>query len=414
MSLPVSSITFKTCDVRLDGRTLKVACEIVNRSSESWLPENGWAAGYHLFDEPTGTLVVDGERTPLRLAPSESRDLEIEIPLPPEPGEYNIYVSVMREHVAWFYNEGWPFLLVDILVEDSGRPNLLNWRIADARSVSRARMRRSLLRAFSLPLQSIWRNRNLIRTMVRRDVLSRYSGSFGGAFWAVLNPLMLMLTYFFVFGLVLQSRFGNDTSRSGFALNFLAGMLPWLAFSEAVGRSPFNMLEHRGFIKKLVFPVETLPLNLVASGLVTEFFGVMLFAAILLLVRGRVPVTVLYLPALVIPQILLTAGICWFLAALGVFVRDLAQINGYILTVWFFLTPICYEESKLNSLPPFALRVLTKNPIFVLVRGYRSILLESKAPDWAALALLTAASIVVFLLGHAWFHKLRKSFADLI
>jgi len=413
MALRVSA-PFRSAEVQLDGRTLKVQCEIVNQSSEPWLLENGWAVGYHLFDEPTGTLVVDGERKPLSLAPSATRNAAMEVALPPEPGQYNIYVSVMREHVAWFYNQGWPFLLIDVAVDDNGAPALLGWRIADQRSVARRRLMRSFQRAFTLPLESIRRNRNLIRTMVRRDVLSRYSGSFGGAFWAVLNPLMLMLTYFFVFGLVLQSRFGNDTSRSGFALNFLAGMLPWLAFSEAVGRSPFIMVEHRSFIKKLVFPVETLPVNLVASGLVTEFFGIVLFSIALLLIRGHLPLTALYLPALAIPQILLTSGICWFLAALGVFVRDLAQINGYLLTVWFFLTPICYPEASLQSLPPLALRVLTKNPMYVLVRGYRSILLESKPPDWTALAWLTAASILVFFLGHAWFYKLRKSFADLI
>jgi lipopolysaccharide transport system permease protein len=410
----MSHIEFQSTKLRLDGGKLLAEVEIINRSSETWLPENGWAAGYHLFDEPTGTLVVDGERIPLLLAPSESRVLRVEVALPPEPGEYNVYISAMREHVAWFYNEGWPFLLIDILVDEAGQPKLMGWRIADKRSVARRRVKRGILRSFSLPIESIWRNRNLIRTLVRRDVLSRYSGSFGGAFWAVLNPLMLMLTYFFVFGLVLKSRFGEDTSRSGYAIYFLAGMLPWLAFSEAVGRSPFIMVEHRGFIKKLVFPVETLPVNLVASGLVTEFFGVILFAMALLLVRGRVPLTVLYLPALVIPQILLTSGICWFLAALGVFVRDLAQINGYILTVWFFITPICYAESNLNALPPVALRILMKNPILVLVRGYRSILLESRAPDWTAVAWLTAFSVLVFLLGHAWFYKLRKSFADII
>jgi lipopolysaccharide transport system permease protein len=413
MALPVSAL-IKSNTVQLEDGTLRVRCEIVNRSPESWREDAGWAVGYQLFDEPTGTLVIDGERKPLHLAPSESRNIEMDIALPPEPGEYNIFISVMREHVAWFYNEGWPFLLVDILVNDNGEPKVLNQRIADKRSVARRRFGRSLVRAFSLPLASIRRNRSLIRTMVRRDVLSRYSGSFGGAFWAVLNPLLLMLTYFFVFGLVLQSRFANDSSRAGFAIYFLAGMLPWLAFSEAAGRSPFIMVEHRSFIKKLVFPVETLPVNLVVSGLVTEFFGVILFALALLLVRGRVPVTALYLPALVIPQILFTAGICWFLAALGVFVRDLAQISGYLLTVWFFLTPICYEETRLSSLPPFAFHLLAGNPIFVLVRGYRSILLESKAPDWIALAWLTAASVVVFLLGHAWFYKLRKSFADLI
>jgi lipopolysaccharide transport system permease protein len=320
----------------------------------------------------------------------------------------------MREHVAWFYAQGWPFLLIDIAVDGEGKAQLRAWGMADKASVARKRMTRSFRRVFSRPLESIWRNRNLIRTLVRRDVLSRYSGSFGGALWAVLNPLMLMFTYFFVFGLVLRSRFGSDSSRAGYAIYFLAGMLPWLAFSEAVGRAPFTMVEHRNFIKKLVFPVETLPVNLVVSGMVTEFFGIVLFAVALLIVRGHVPATVLYLPALVIPQVLLTAGICWFLAALGVFVRDLAQINGYLLTVWFFITPICYPEANLSSLPHAALAILTRNPIYVLVRGYRAILLESSAPDWTSLGWLSVASAAVFLLGHAWFYKLRKSFADLI
>jgi lipopolysaccharide transport system permease protein len=230
----------------------------------------------------------------------------------------------------------------------------------------------------------------------------------------VLNPLLLMLTYFFVFGVVLNSRFRDDPSRSGFFLYYIAGVLPWLAFSEAIGRAPYTMLEHRGFIKKLVFPVEILPVNLVMSGLVTEFFGVILFALALLLFRGHVPATAFYLPFLLIPQILFTAGVCWFLSALGVFVRDLAPISGFVITIWFFITPICYDERALVSLAPQFRQLLTKNPMYVLVAGYRSIFLESKAPDWAALAWLSAASVAVFLLGHAWFYKLRKSFADLI
>jgi lipopolysaccharide transport system permease protein len=405
------SSSFRNPEVTLDGAALRVRCEIVNRTPGAWLPEEGWAASYHLFDEPTGTLVVDGERTPLDVEPAKSKPFAIEVALPPEPGEYNIYVSVMREHVAWFYDQGWPFLLIDVRVADDGTARLEGWRIADRRSLALRRMVRGFGRTFTLPLRSIWTHRSLIRTLVRRDVLSRYSGSFGGAFWAVLNPLLLMLTYFFVFGVVLKQRFGNDPSRAGFAIYFLAGMLPWLAFSEAAGRAPFIMVEHRNFIRKLVFPVETLPVNLVVSGLVTEFFGIMLFVLALVVVRGRVPPSVIYLPALVVPQVLFTAGICWFLAALGVFVRDLAQVIGFLLTIWFFITPICYPEA---SLPRGALSLEIWNPIFVLVRGYRAILLESKAPDWVPLAWLAIASVLVFLLGHAWFYKLRRSFADLI
>ena len=135
----MSGTAFNDCRVSLEGRTLKVQCEIVNRSAESWLPDDGWGAGYHLFDEPTGTLVVDGERTPVALARSDSRMVSMEIALPPEPGNYNIYVSLMREHVAWFYDQGWPFLLIDVAVDDTGEPGLIGWRVADKRAVARRR-----------------------------------------------------------------------------------------------------------------------------------------------------------------------------------------------------------------------------------------------------------------------------------
>jgi homopolymeric O-antigen transport system permease protein len=260
-------------------------------------------------------------------------------------------------------------------------------------------------------VRSVWRNRKLMGSMVRRDILARYRGSFGGTVWTFLNPLLLMATYFFVFGVVLRTRFGADTSRTGFVLYFLAGMLPWLAFSEAVGRSPWVILEYRSFVKKIVFPLETLPVNLVISGAVTEAFGLLIFVAGLLAVRGAVPASVLWLPLLIVPQILFTAGLCWILAATGVYVRDLGQITGYLLTLWFFLTPICYPES---SLPPEAIQLLRFNPLFVLVKAYRAVFLENQAPTMRGLAGLWIVSVVVAVIGYAWFHRLRKSFADVI
>jgi lipopolysaccharide transport system permease protein len=247
--------------------------------------------------------------------------------------------------------------------------------------------------------------------MVRRDVMGRYRGSFGGVFWALLNPLLLMLTYLFVFGVVLQARFAGDPSRAGFVLYFLAGMLPWLPFSEAAGRAPFVMLEHRNFVKKLVFPLETLPVTQVVAGLVTQGFALAIFLVLLAVIRGSLPATVAWLPVLLIPQVLLTLGVCWFLAALGVYVRDLGQVIGFLLTLWFFLTPICYPEA---SLPQAALGILSKNPLFVLVRGYRAILLEGAAPAFGPLWKLWLVSAAACILGHAWFYKLRKSFADVI
>jgi lipopolysaccharide transport system permease protein len=256
-----------------------------------------------------------------------------------------------------------------------------------------------------------WRNRRLIRSMVRRDLLARYRGSFGDVLWTIINPLLLMATYFFVFGVVLRTRFGADTSRYGFALYFLAGMLPWLPFSEAMGRSPVTIVEHRNFVKKLVFPIEVLPLNLTLSGLMTEIFALGLFVVFLLLTRGFIPLTALWLPVLIVPQFLLTAGLCWFLAALGVYVRDLGQVIGFVLTLWFFLTPICYPES---SMPRGALWLLGKNPIYVLVRAYREVFLEGHPPAARSLILLWAVSLLAAVAGYAWFNRLKRSFADVI
>ena len=255
--------------VRVDGgHSITAQFEIQNLSRDSWRAAEGFAVGYHIFDPATDTLVVDGPRTDLRgdIAPDEIRRFELHFDLPPEPGRYRIFFSGMQEHSHWFYERGAEFLLVDVVVNDGGAA-VEQFRVATRATVRRERALRSLRRAFTLPFETIFRNRSLIRTMVRRDVLGRYRGSFGGAFWTVLNPLILMLTYFFVFGVVLRAKFPNDPSRSGFALYFLAGMLPWLAVSEAAGRAPTVMLEHRNFVKKLVFPVETLPLNLVTAGI---------------------------------------------------------------------------------------------------------------------------------------------------
>lgn len=393
-------------------RRIRASFEIRNQSRDPWRPGEGFAVSYHIFDPETGTLVRDGPRVApeAEIEPGQKRRFDLELDLPPEPGRYRIYVSPMQENVCWFYERGGEFLLIDGAVE-AGSARIERFLVATTHLVRRERFFRALKRAFTFPVEAVVRNRSLIRTMVRRDVLGRYRGSFGGAFWTVLNPLILMLTYFFVFGVVLRTKFPGDPSRSGFALNFLAGMLPWLAISEAAGRAPGVMLEHRNFVKKLVFPVEILPLVPLASGLVTETFGVALFVAGCYVARGVMHSSALWLAALVIPQILLTAGICWFLAALGVFVRDLVQVNGFILTLWFFLTPICYPET---SLPAAALNILSKNPLFVLVRGYRATLIYGYAPEFASLWKLWLVSAIIFVLGHAWFYKLRKSFADVI
>jgi lipopolysaccharide transport system permease protein len=347
--------------------------------------------GWQIFDPATGAFLFEGEW-------SEARQgaVDLRVTLPAEDGPYRVQVAPVEDRNR--------FVLIDAHVTE-GALALDPPRVTSSGALRRAGLLRAVPKAFSYPVRSLWTNRKLIATMVRRDILSRYRGSFGGALWTFLNPLLLMATYFFVFGVVLKAA---GSSRTEFVFYFLAGMLPWLAFAEAVGRSATVIVDSRTFVKKLVFPLDTLPLNLVFSGAVTEAFGLLIFIAGLLIAQGTLPVTALWLPMLVIPQLLFTAALCWFLSALGVFVRDLSQIVGFVLQLWFFLTPIVYRENATVQ------KYFGWNPFLLIVRSYRAIFLDGRSPDPALLAGMWLGSAALAVLSYAWFHRLRRSFADII
>jgi lipopolysaccharide transport system permease protein len=405
---------YRNVQVRAEGPALEIHLAVENKSNHTWKPEN-FSLGWQFFDPETDFFILEGAWTPVprEIQPGDVASFEFSIPFPPDAGAYHVYISPIEQPEGWAYLRGQPFLRIQAETSD-GEVRVLAHEIATTRGLRLRRLWRGLPKVFSGPVGTIRENHRLIGSMARRDVLARYRGSLGDVFWTILNPLLLMATYFFVFGVVLRTRFGADQSSTSFALYFLAGMLPWLAFSEPAGRAPQVILEHRNFVKKLIFPLETLPVNQVVAGLVTEVFGTAVFLAALLVIRGTVPFSVVWLPVLLIPQLLFTLGVCWFLAALGAYVRDLGQIMGFLLTLWFFITPICYPEASLATLPGAAFALLRMNPFYVLVRGYRSIFLESHAPELLPLARLWAVALVVFLVGHAWFYKLRKNFADVI
>jgi lipopolysaccharide transport system permease protein len=188
-------------------------------------------------------------------------------------------------------------------------------------------------------------------------------------------------------------------------------MLPWLAISEAVGRAPNVILEHRNFVKKLVFPVEILPVNLVFSGVALEMLALVIYLFFLMATREYIPTRALALPVLLVPQILITMGVCWAWAALGLFARDLAQVNGFLLTLVFFLTPICYPVEKL---PPSAAAILQNFPLYQLVTDYRLLFISPVRPDWAMTGRLWLLGLAVFYCGYGVFRKLRPSFPDVL
>lgn len=403
-------------DVRVEasGQVVSIHLQMENKSQAAW-KQGAFSMGWQLFDPASSRFIREGEWAPIArdAQPGDMITVDLNIDFPPDAGGYRIYVSPIDHDRGWLYNRGERFLMIDAVVASEGA-RVLRTELTTRGALLRRGLIRAIPRMFTQPLSTMVRNRALIRSMVRRDILARYRGSFGDLFWTVLNPLLLMLTYYFVFGVVLRTRFGADQSSGSFLLYFLAGMLPWLAFSEPVGRSPNSILEHRTFVKKLVFPLDTLSVNHAVAGLVTEVFALAVFLCFLLALRGHIPWTVAWLPVLLIPQLLFTLGVCWFLAGLGVFVRDLAQVMGFVLTVWFFITPICYSEQNLAESSPAAVAILSKNPIFTLVRAYRAIFLEGRAPDAWPMIVFWIVALAVFFLGHAWFYRLRRTFADVI
>lgn len=391
---------------------MQLACTIPNVTGQAWRVADEAAIGWQVYDPETGIFLYEGDWTRLTrdVAHGESAELNLDLSLPSADGLYRIYVSPIDPRTGWLYASGEEFLIVDAEVAN-GEPRILATSRTTLARMRRARLWPAIVQLIQSPFAEVWRHRDLIGSMTRRDILARYRGSFGDAAWAVLHPLLLMATYFFVFGVVLNSRFGTDPSKTGFALYFLAGMLPWLAFSEPLARAPQLIAEHRNFVKKLVFPVTILPVNVTIAGAITSFFATALFLMALVVLRGAIPWTAVLLPVLFVPQLLFTFGLCWFLAALGVYLRDLSQVMTFILTLWFFVTPICYPET---SLPASLIPVLAQNPMFQIVRGYRLLLLEGVLPAGPMLIKLWVLSLCVFLAGHAWFARLRRTFADVV
>lgn len=365
-------------------------------------PVRDEAAGWQLLDARTGALIEEG---PWVLEAAES-----EVPIPADDGDYRVLVSTVSPERGWAYARGARMRVLDVAVRH-GVSTVTEDRHTTLRALRWLGLPGRLASFAVEPWLVLWRNRSLIAAMVERDLEGRYKGSFGDRFWSLAQPLLLMLAYWFVFGIVLQTRFNDKSDSSTYVLFFLCGMLPWLAFSEAMGRAPNVILEHRNFVKKLVFPVEILPVNLVVSGIVSSGLALIVYLFFLMATRERIPPEALWIPVLLAPQLLLTLGLCWAWAAIGLFARDLGQVNGFLLTLVFFLTPICYPTEKL---PAAAVAILQKSPIFKLVGEYRLLFISERPPDWPVMVQLAIMSIGIFYIGYGVFRKLRPSFPDVL
>lgn len=260
---------------------------------------------------------------------------------------------------------------------------------------------------------SMWHNRHLIWQMTKREVVGRYRGSMMGLLWSFFNPIFMLAVYTFAFSVVFQAKWGQGQggSKAEFAIILFAGLIVFNFFAEVSNHAPNLILANVNYVKKVVFPLEILPIVSLGS---TLFHAQASFVVLLLFyfaVHLTIPWTVVFLPLVFFPLLFLTLGIAWFLSSLGVYLRDVAQTIGILTTALLFTSPIFFPASALPvSLRPF----LMLNPLAFIIEQTREVLIWGNMPNFTGLIAYLAGSVVVAWSGFVWFQKTRKGFADVL
>lgn len=253
---------------------------------------------------------------------------------------------------------------------------------------------------------------DLITQLVRREVAGRYRGSVLGLLWSFFNPILMLVVYTIVFSVVFKARWpGGGESRTEFALVLFTGLMVFNFFSECVNRAPSLVVGNANYVKKVVFPLEILPVVTLGAAGFHFLVSLVVWLVFYMLFFGAPHASLLQLPLVLLPLVLLTAGLCWLLASLAAYLRDVAQVVGVITTVLLFLSPVFFPVS---ILPPAYQAIVRLSPLTYVVEQARDIMVWGGSLHWPAWAAYTAASAAITWLGFAWFQRTRKGFADVL
>lgn len=257
------------------------------------------------------------------------------------------------------------------------------------------------------------RYRQLIWQMTCREVAGRYKGSFFGLAWSLFNPLLMLVVYTFVFSVVFKSHWENVGSEDhfSFALILFTGLIVFNIFAECIGRAPSLINSNVNYVKKVVFPLEILPIVSMLAALFHAAVSLVVLVAAFCILRGVPPVTILLLPVVILPLLVATLGLSWILASLGVFVRDVSQTVGILISILMFMSPIFYP---LSALPPYFQKIVLANPLAGIIEQARRVVIWGYLPNWEFLAVNMIEAIVLAVFGFWWFKITRKGFADVL
>lgn len=262
-------------------------------------------------------------------------------------------------------------------------------------------------------LLSLWCNRQLIWQMTKRDVIGRYRGSIMGLAWSFFNPILMLTVYTFVFSVVFKARWGSgvDQSKADFALLLFAGMIVHGLFAECINRSPESIASNVNYVKKVVFPLEILPIVALGSAIFHALISVFVLLLAMFALDGSVPWTFIMFPIVFLPLVIGTMGVSWFLASISVFVRDVKQTTSLLTTVLLFISPVFYSISMMPVEFQFWMHL---NPLTFIIEESRKVLILGHSFQLLSWMLNMLASVVIAWLGYWWFQRTRKGFSDVL
>jgi lipopolysaccharide transport system permease protein len=256
-------------------------------------------------------------------------------------------------------------------------------------------------------------HRHLFWQFLQRDISVRYQGTFFGLFWSFLSPLIMLAVYVFVFGFVFKASFRHSANESTFefGLALFCGLNLFNLFAEVVLRSPTLILQYPNFVKKVVFPLEILPVVATGTGLFHCLIAFLPLTIGLAIAHHQVPFTVLYLFPFLVPLTLLTCGASWILAALGVFFRDVQPVLSAAIMVLTFMSAIFFP---LSAVPQNWRPIVGLNPMVHLIESARSAIVWGVIPDWRTYFVLLAGAMTLAVAGYFAFNRAKFAFADVI
>ncbi len=261
-------------------------------------------------------------------------------------------------------------------------------------------------------VSSYWRKRMLISQLVTREIKGKFQGTYLDSVWIVLEPLLMLSVYTFVFRVIFHRHWHSENETIlEFGIILFSGLLVFNLFRDTINNSPRLILKNVNYVKKVIFPLEVLPVVSLLSGLYHLGISLVILGVLYFFVYGYVHIEVLYIPFIMMPFILIIFGFSMFLASIGVFLRDIAQIIGMLVMATLFLSAVFYP---IDSVPEQYRFLFYLNPVAFTIEQFRGAVILGRTPEWLWFAYYYPVSMIVSWLGVIWFQKTRQGFSDVL